>query len=66
MTPEQAKNAIQFLARAQMTGAEVPAYVEVIQALTVIAQNNPPADAAPVVKRGRKPATKSDAPAASA
>jgi hypothetical protein len=38
MTPAQAKNALAFLARANMNGGEVPAYMEVVQALTEIAQ----------------------------
>jgi hypothetical protein len=46
MTPAQAKNALAFLARANLNGSEVAAYMEVVQALTDIAQ--PKAPAAPL------------------
>ena len=41
MTPELAKAALQFLNRTQMAGAEVPAYLQVVQALTEIANPLP-------------------------
>lgn len=41
MTPELAKINIEFLKRTQLSGAEVPALLQVMQALGAIA--NPPA-----------------------
>jgi hypothetical protein len=42
MTPELARAALQFLQRTQLQGGEVPAFVEVVNALNAIA-NPPPA-----------------------
>lgn len=46
MTPELARLALQFMQRVQLQGAEVPAYVAVVNALEEIA-NPPPAPESP-------------------
>ncbi|WP_417459237.1 hypothetical protein [Kordiimonas sp.] len=38
LTPKHAAATLQFLQRAQLTGAEMPAYVEVFNVLSTIAQ----------------------------
>ncbi len=38
LSPKHAQAALQFLQRAQLTGAEMPAYVEVFNALSAAAQ----------------------------
>lgn len=48
LTADQAKATLQFLARTQMQGAEMPAYVDVFNVLTAIAkaEASPPREAA--------------------
>ncbi len=52
MTPEIARNALIFLARADLKGGEVPAYMEVVGTLQILAS--------PPEKDGKKPAKKDD------
>jgi hypothetical protein len=41
MTQDQARVALQFLARLDLKGGEVPAFIEVARALEVLAQPRP-------------------------
>lgn len=47
MTSQQAKNAMEFLKRADLKGVEVPAFVEVLDALEELANPKPAEPEAP-------------------
>jgi len=63
LTAKQAMAAVQFLQRADLKGAEVPAFVEVMQALSALAQPQAKASpqAGPSPQASAKPSAKPSA-----